>query len=165
MNAYTTYHISINGSDDYIKELGNVLKSKITDVDYKIGNNVDIIETHECVFEDDVVELAKEMARKANGASFLITGHIDTSETAGELQDFEIKLENSKLTAAFSDWYIETAMDCYENYEEFNEDFFECTKEEYDSVKNYEFVNIIETDDGEVLSGEVQLHEAQMIEY
>ena len=88
-----------------------------------------------------------------------LCGTIDTSYTAGEYMDFEISFSEGKPAVKVSDWYLETAMESYENYEDFCDCFFECTEEEYDAVKNCEFVYVLETDNGEVLVDKVPLHD------
>lgn len=166
MNAYTTYDIEIKGSDAACESIRKILKNRITDVEISSGNSTHISQTRACVFEEEIIELAKSLARASAGeASFLMSGYIDTGESAGELKDFEISFEKDKLRASFSDWYIDTSMDSYKNYEDFRESFFECTEEQYEAFKDKEFVYILETDEGEILSDTVPLSEKRMVEY
>ena len=48
-------------------------------------------------------------------------------------------------------------MSSFENYEDFNENWFECSEEEYNKFKECEFVYILETDGGDILSDCVPL--------
>ena len=165
MNAYTTYNIQITGSDEEVNKICSYLKEKITDVEYEVGRGIHISETHDCVFEEEVIELAKGLARIAGGCEFVMDGYIDTSELGGLLKDFEIVFKNGVLTSRFSDWFIDTCMDSYSSYEDFRDSFFECTEDEYNAVKDSNFVYILETDDGETLCDHVPFGEAETIVY
>lgn len=165
MHAHTSYNISINGSDAAIAAIGAVLTAAITDEEFDVGATIHIEETYDCVFDDDVIELAKAMAKAAPDAAFVMDGVIDTSESAGEYMDFRIELMGGKLTAAFSDWYLEDCMDCFEDYEDFCDCVMECTEEEYDRYKTYDFLYTLETDDGEVYTDHVPLHDAVEVAY
>lgn len=90
---------------------------------------------------------------------FVLAGVIDTSAEAGECKDFELTCKNGSITAKASDWYVEEAMDSYESYEDFCDGFAECSREEYEKIKDLEFVYLLQTSDGEVLSGEVPLYD------
>ena len=89
---------------------------------------------------------------------FVLTGVIDTSFNAGECADFALAYKEGQLTAQLSDWYVEACMEDYEDYEDFRKSFFECSEEEYNALKACEFVYLMETDHGDVLSAEVPLH-------
>ena len=54
MDAFTTYKIAINGNSKEIKSVGEFLRSKISDVEFEIGKEVEIIETRDVVFSEDV---------------------------------------------------------------------------------------------------------------
>ena len=165
MHAHTGYDIVINGNEKEIDAIGDVLLETITDADFDVGATITIDETYDCVFEDDICELAKEMARAAGTASFEMSGVIDTSESAGEYMDFRFEFTNGRLTAAFSDWYLSNCMECIENYEDFCEFVMDCTEEEYKTYCEYEFLYTIETSEGEVYSDHVPLHDAIEITY
>ena len=165
MDAFTTFNVTINGNSDSINKIGTAIKETIKDVDFEIAKEMLIEETYDCVFEEDLCELAKSIARVAGNASFEIKGHIDTSASAGEYMDFLIQLQNGKLTAQFSDWYVETCMESFDDYEDFCEGFFECSQEEYDKFSDCEFVNIIEAAEGDYLSKDVPLGEERVLEF
>ncbi len=92
---------------------------------------------------------------KILGTDFLLTGVIDTSDFAGECKDFSLCCKGGIITAKASDWYIETSMDSYEDYEDFHEDFEEITKEEYAQICDCDFIYEIEEKDGVRIAGEV----------
>ncbi len=93
---------------------------------------------------------------------FTLTGVIDTSYAAGECADFALACKDGQVTAQLSDWYVETCMEDYECYEDFSDGFFECTEEEYNELKDNEFVYLLETDHGDVLSAVVPLHDVKV---
>ena len=93
---------------------------------------------------------------------YVLTGVIDTSYTAGECADFALTCNGGKVVAQLSDWYVETCMEDYEDYEDFCDGFCECTEEEFNALKENEFVYLLETDHGEVLSAEVPLHDVKI---
>ena len=164
MHAHTNYTITIY-DDNAINAIGAVLKDTINDVEFDIGATIEIRETYACVFDEEIRELAKAMAKAAPDASFKMSGVIDTSETAGEYMDFCVELKDKKLTAAFSDWYLEDCMECFEDYEEFCESVMECTEEEYAIYREYEFLYTLETENGDAYSDHVPLHEPVEIDY
>jgi hypothetical protein len=165
MHAYTSYNITINGGEEAIHAIGNVLTDTITDVDFDIGNVIEIEDTYDCVFDEEVCALAKAMAKAAPDANFVMEGVIDTSESAGEYMDFRMELVDGKLTAAFSVWYREAYMDDFEDYEEFCECVMECTEEEYDKFCEQEFIFILQKFDGDVVVAEVPLENVEELDY
>ena len=96
-------------------------------------------------------------------SDFVLTGVIDTSFSAGEYMDFRFSKKGEQLIVESSDWYIETCMETYKNYEDFCENFFDCTEAEYEKFKNSEFVNILETENGEILSDTVPFVKKEII--
>ena len=165
MHAHTNYNISIQGSENEINAIGEVLKKTITDVEFNVCDTMTITETYTCVFDDEVCALAKAMAKSSPNASFVMSGVIDTSESAGEYMDFRFELKNKKLTASFSDWYLVDCMEDYEDYEDFCDCVMECTKEEYESFCEYEYLYTIETSGVNVYSDHVTLNKAVEITY
>ena len=159
MHAHTDYTIQIHGDDAAVQAIGAVLTATITDVEFDVEPTTIIEETYDCVFEDEVVALAQAMAKAAPQASFVMTGIIDTSESAGEYMDFRIELAGGKLTAAFSDWYLSDWMGNFEDYEDFCDCVMECTEEEYEVYCGYEFLFTLETDEGNVYTDHVPLHD------
>lgn len=159
MHAHNNYTITIQGGNAAVLAIGQVLKNTITDVEFDVSAVIEIEETYSCVFEDDVCALAEAMAKAAPDAGFVMEGVIDTSESAGEYKIFRFELANGKLIGQFSDWYTEEWMEGFEDYEDFIQyDVFEgVTEEEYDTFKTYEFLFILETEDGDVFSDHVPL--------
>ena len=86
-----------------------------------------------------------------------LEGTIDTSETAGECMDFQIFLSDGRIKVKCSPWYIETCMDDVDDYEGFCDIVGDFSEEEYDSVKELEFVYILETEAGDKLSSDIPM--------
>lgn len=93
---------------------------------------------------------------------FTLEGTIDSSSVSGEYMDFQLEADGSRISVQASDWYCETEMDSYEDYEDFCDSFFECSEEEYENFKECEFVYILETDEGAVLSAEIPMHSVEL---
>lgn len=159
MHAHTDYKITINGSEDAVQKIGQVLKSTITDVEFDVGAIINIDETYKCVFEDEVCELATNMAKVAPDAGFVMEGVIDTSESAGEYKNFRFELSGGKLCGQFSDWYTQDWMESFEDYEDFTDciEYENVTEEEYNKFKTYEFLFTLETENGDIFSDHVPL--------
>lgn len=157
MNAFTTYKIIVNGDLNQIQKVGEFLKSKITDVEFEIGKEIDINETCDIVFPKDVSELALNMAKIVD-VPFEMSGLIDTSFSAGEYMDFKFIYQDGVLFEQYSDWYVEDCMDQWDSFEEFNESFDGVFGEEvYEKFKKCGFMYTLETDDGDILSETVPL--------
>ena len=157
MDAFTTYKIVINGDSEEIKAIGEFLRDKISDVEFEIGNEMEIIETSEVVFPEEVSDLAIEMAEKFD-VSFEMSGLIDTSLSAGEYMAFKFVYKDGTLWEQHSDWYIEDNMDQWESFEEFS-DSFEGMYDEatYERFKQSGFMYTLETKEGDILSESVPL--------
>ena len=70
-----------------------------------------IEETNKVVWLEDIIEMAKDAAKAANGiAPFTIAGTIDDSEGCGQYMDFQIEHKDNTLTVQSSDWYYEAEM-------------------------------------------------------
>lgn len=170
MYAETSYEISINGNESETQALGEILKAKITDVDFEVSNQIRISSTCDCIYEDDIVSLAKEMAQAAENASFQMVGTIDTY-TASESKNFGIEFKNGKLSASFSDWYVAYAKDFFDDYEDFYDCFsqhsIEISEAEYEILKNKDFLYRIEGlgDKKDVLLDHVPLKDGVDIAY
>ena len=113
--------------------------------------------------------MAIKMAQSAPDAAFEMNGVIDTSESAGELMDFNFVYDSEKLVRKSSDWYIETCIEDYESYEEFIDDWEdeagELTKEQFEEFREEnEFAFFIETADGTVMINEVPLSHVAAID-
>lgn len=89
---------------------------------------------------------------------FILSGVIDTSSDTGKCLYFRFEVKGNNIISRASDWYSVTSIGSYDGYEDFCENFFECSREEYDSVKDSEYVYVLETEQGNVLSGGIPLH-------
>lgn len=169
MDASANYQITIKGTGDEIEKIGSALKETIKDVEYVVDEHIEIDRTSDCVFEDEICELAKVMAKKAAKASFVMEGVIDTSSTAGEYMDFCIKFDGKTLSASFSDWYLEDWMGKFDSYESFCDEFCETdcvfTEDDYSRFKEHEFLFTLETEDGDIFVTEVPLNDPVTLEY
>lgn len=80
----------------------------------------DVEETRSCVWLEDILALANEIAYIVPDLLFSFSGHIeDSSEKAGDLMDFEITYQNKKLVSRSTSWYICIYMDEIDDYEAF----------------------------------------------
>ena len=115
--------------------------------------------------EEYFLSLVKKEGKELSeilGADFTLTGVIDTSYSAGEYMDFQLDSIDNVISLKASDWYLEEDMESYDDFEDFCDNAFECTEEEYDAVKDCDFVYIIETENGDVLSAEVPLYDVEI---
>ena len=119
MHGHTSFEIRIEGNDDNVKAVNHVIKEIVTDERFDEGREIEIEETYKCVDLEEITDMAIKMAQCAPNASFEMNGVIDTSESAGELMDFNFVYDSEKLVRKSSDWYIETCIEDYESYEEF----------------------------------------------
>lgn len=155
MHASTDYNIKLNANSAEQEDIYDVLKSRIHDVTFSSASEIVIKETFDCVFEEDIIELAKAMAQGAPSASFEISGRIDTSFSAGELMDFTVAYSNRELTFKFSDWYVDVWMADFSDYEDFCDKLGAFPREAYNKIKDCKAAYILETDDGDILSDHV----------
>ena len=152
MYIFSDFKVKINGSDETVEKIGKVLKQIVTDVEFEVGREIEILETCECAYAYEVSDLALEMARVAS-AEFEIHGYVDSSSSSGEYMDFEFLCKDGVLTEKLSDWYTQERMDDFDNYEDFCEYVYKCAEEEYNRLKkNCETVYVLETQGKEVLS-------------
>ena len=86
--------------------------------------------------------LAIKLAKAFSDIDFVIEGHIDTSESAGEYMDFLIEYHNRTLISKSSSWYINAYLCDYDNYNEFAQAYCDkkgkprLTKEQFESFKD-----------------------------
>lgn len=108
MHAHTDCKLEcISGSAEDLKNMRDIFKEKCEENGY-IEEDDKSIYSKECygpVWYKDYCELAREMALKCKGASFKMSGIVDTSESAGECMDFEIIFDGEKLIKKCSCWY------------------------------------------------------------
>ena len=162
MHGHTSFEIRIDGNDDNVKAINDVIKNIITDEDFDEGSEIDIDETYKCVDLEEITDMAIKMAKGAPDASFEMSGIIDTSESAGELMDFRFVYDAEKLVRQSSDWYIETCIEDYDSFEEFIDEWEDeagdLSEEQFEDLKDEnEFAFFIEAKEGTVLTNEVPL--------
>lgn len=126
MHAHADFNITITKSSnaeltkitEYIESLD--LRNTEVSID---GNNVSVEDSYDIVFLDDIIDFVEEIAALCPNVSFTVKGCTDTSESAGEYLDFEMKYENKKITVKWSDWYVFFYANDYETFEEFSESY------------------------------------------
>ena len=98
--------------------------AKVDDASSILEETIDIWQTEDCVWIEDIEKLAAELAICAPTIKFSISGHIDdTSDNAGDEMDFKISYSNNKLISQKTDWYQYIHMDDFEDYYEFGDRF------------------------------------------
>ena len=119
MGAYANYTIRLTGSENEILKATEVFAEQLWDDDLTGEDFITIEETNQVVWLDDIVEMAKDAAKAANGInSFTIGGTIDDSESCGQYMDFLIEYKDNALTVQSSDWYYEAEMETEEDSDE-----------------------------------------------
>ena len=162
MHGHTSFEVKIDGNDDNVKAINDVIKGTITDERFDEGSEIEIEETYKCVDLEERTGMAIKMTKSAADASFEINGVIDTSESAGELMDFSFVYDAEKLVRKSSDWYIETCIEDYESYDEFIDEWEDeagdLSEEEFEDLRDEnEFVFFVEAEGGTVVMTEVPL--------
>lgn len=162
MHGHTSFEVKIDGNDDNVKAINDVIKGTITDERFDEGSEIEIEETYKCVDLEEITGMAIKMTKSAADASFEINGVIDTSESAGELMDFSFVYDAEKLVRKSSDWYIETCIEDYESYDEFIDEWEDeagdLSEEEFEDLRDEnEFVFFVEAEGGTVVMTEVPL--------
>ena len=162
MHGHTSFEIRIKGNDDNVKAVNAIIKDIITDEDFDEGSEIEIEETYKCVGLEEITNMAIKIVRNAPDVSFEMNGVIDTSESAGELMDFNFVYDSEKIIRKSSDWYVETCIEDYESYDEFIDEWEDeagdLSEERFEELKDEnEFVFFIEADGGTVLVNEVPL--------
>ena len=163
MNVYLNYRLKVASENEgdkakaFFEELGCEVNFDANQL-FAFG----VLEKH-C--SDEPVETVYLAKAKNTYDRFLkymqcdtsLEGTIDTSETAGECMDFQIILSDGMINVKCSPWYIETCMDDVDDYEGFCDIVGDFSEEEYDSVKELEFVYILETEAGDKLSSDIPM--------
>lgn len=147
MRSFASYDITLSGTKSDIREAlfclsdvicdqENVLAELMDKYDYEADwddeddcddngsyictEDIEIWQTHDCVWIEDVQKLAVEIARNAPDLQFSISGHIeDCSDDAGDEMDFKLVYADKKLTSQTTDWYQYIHMDEFKNYAAF----------------------------------------------
>ena len=85
MHAFSNYTIKLVGTDEEIKKATAVLARAFDDESMCGKNRIEIEETYQFVWVEDVAKLAELMVKNAPTISgFTISGTVDTSESSGE---------------------------------------------------------------------------------
>ena len=97
------------------------------DADVGFQDNVlSFAESYRLVWYEDLLEVAKTLARLCKGKTgFVMSGTIDTSESAGEYMDYRFEFKDDVLWTQSSCWYfVYYGTDAWDdNYEEFCKEF------------------------------------------
>ena len=182
MHAHSDYKIVIRGNEAEKTAIAEILAKafeggeffKLNKDDVIKGRIINVEETYDVVFLEDITNMALEMAKAAIGSEFSIEGVIDTSESAGEYMNFKISYSHGRLEERSSFWYaypndgLEDMS--YEEYcEEFgfkedDEDDYEVDYSEDDFEKMKKGWFIVETNKGDVMMATVPLDQIRIIE-
>lgn len=85
MGAYANYTIRLNGTESEIRKATDVFAEQLWDDDLAGKDFITIEETNQVVWLEDIIEMAKDAVKAANGiTSFTIGGTIDDSESCGQ---------------------------------------------------------------------------------
>ena len=131
MHAHSDYVITIYASEEEKQRLAEFLvkeyeldavDQKLTVEDICRTGQAQICQTYKNVFLNEISGMLIEMAHLVPKSQIRIVGVVDTTESAGELQDFEFSYQNGTIHKKWSDWYIEMGK-CYEDYEGFCEEW------------------------------------------
>ncbi len=166
MSACATYTISLSGPSFDVMDMIAFLSEKINDQDcfqdFNLTNRfcdnddddeddidftlfhreelIEVYETHDCVWLEDIEDLAKAMVHESSDVLFSISGHIEDSES-DDMMDFKICYTGKKLISQSSCWYIYIHMDEFKSYESFCRKFSDkyghprYTEEDYEGFK------------------------------
>ncbi len=163
MNAFSNYTIELVGTDEEIKKATAVLARAFDDESMCGKNRIEIEETYQFVWVEDVAKLAELMVKNAPTISgFTISGTVDTSESSGEYMDFIIKYENGSLSVQSSCWYLILDADEFDDYDEFCEVYEGHSKEEYEELKKRPHY-ILDSGNGDIVT-EVPLDDPEVID-
>lgn len=163
MHACSDYTIKLVGTEEEIEKATAVVAVAFHDESLLGKDCIEIEETYQFVWVQDIVKLAELMVKNSpNLSSLTISGTVDTSESAGEYMDFLIKYENGTLTVQSSCWYLILDADEYDDYEEFSEDYEGYSEEEYEELRQCPHY-ILNSGDGDIVT-EVPLDDPEVID-
>jgi len=104
--------------DDYEGDLDDAYTPQVKEEYFEIE------ETHACVWIEDILQLANDLAYYIPALSFSFSGHIeDSTHGVEDMMDFEIGYIDKKLTIKQTCWYICIYMDDFEDYDSFAQKF------------------------------------------
>lgn len=107
----------VDDDDDEDEELEDDVEANPLRV---LEETFDIVDTHACVWIEDILQLANDLAYFIPELSISISGSIeDSSEDIDDMMDFRIEYFDNKLTVKNTCWYICIYMDDFEDYYEF----------------------------------------------
>lgn len=165
MGKFSSYTIEFTGTVEDI----DVAKEAVLGIlgDYCLEtaeDKIEVQEEYELVWVEVIAnELAVPLAEEAPNLEFVISGVVDTSESAGEYMDFLIEYRNRKMTVRTSDWYRRVCADFYNSYEAFCADFHDkegtalCTEVQYQKFRKDRLWYALERDEEECLVQKVPL--------
>lgn len=141
MNAYASYVITLCGNNPDIIAAAKMLNEVISNQDcfpnflHRSARSTNpenthssstvqeyfIVEkTHKCVWLEDILDLANNLAYYLPNTTFSISGRIeDFASHIVDMMDFKITYQNKKLTSQSTCWYIHIFMDDFVDYEAF----------------------------------------------
>ena len=147
MRSFASYNIALSGTKldirealfclaDVICDQENVLSELLDKYDYEDDwddededdgdtsstciEEVEIWQTHDCVWIEDIEKLATEIALNAPDLQFSFSGHIeDHADNAGDEMDFKLVYNGKKLIKQITDWYQYVHLDDFKNYADF----------------------------------------------
>lgn len=141
MRPFASYKITLRGAKaeikkglfcitDIIEDQENELSELIDryDLDEMDENDpavteeqIEIRETYDCVWIEDIEKLAIDIATAVPAVQFSVKGHIeDTSDDAGDEMDFHVFYQEGKLFLQTTDWYLYIHMVDFPDYASFS---------------------------------------------
>jgi NAD-dependent DNA ligase len=122
---YASFIIELSGKQKDMQKVFPIIKEKLPYDEIEEDEEIVVSRTSELIYCEDIAkQLALPMMKAAPTLKFSINGVTDTSESAGEYQDFRIEYANSKLNVFYSSWYISMfAANYFDDYEEFCEEY------------------------------------------
>ena len=129
MHTHTDIHFMVDAS--LVTEVSDWLNSMIDDVAVEMeGGTVSVLATYSIFEIDQITDLIKDFFVKFGDVDLKVVGFIDSSESAGEYQDFYGEFVKGHGVLKYSDWYVYFYPEDYEDMnddelkEELSSDFF-----------------------------------------
>lgn len=145
MQAFASYEITLIGTDFEVKEAIECIADIIGDQGDTLTNlldryysddeeddedsedltstfeeTIEIWQTHDCVWIEDIEKLAMDIAANLPNLQFSISGHIeDCADDAEDEMDFKVFYKSKKLFSQSTDWYWYIHMDDFRDYSDF----------------------------------------------
>ena len=134
-DVWTSYTIDLFGSKESIKKAGIILAKILQDESIVGSKHIVIRDTNRFVWVDDISQIAKAIANSSPDlTSFTISGRVDNSSSSNAYMDFLIEYKNHELSVQSSCWYSRIDADEYDSYEDFCEDYYGFSREEYEAA-------------------------------